>query len=382
MFQFNKSEDQDSEFKMLLPVSSRKWLKTLVGYLNSGKEGSIYFGVNDNGVAVGLQYFNSQSSLTTNVNEIHICLNSIEKCVDRTVIFIAEEIQKRITPELLPYYYSINVISKNPFVIELKSRRVTELVYGIKPQAGEEIKYYLRGGSQTRSLNFQEIEQLRQIRQKEINFQYLNSPIPYLAFQQLYNLISPQMKYKEFIKKSLYEEGFVVPGLNYWNYESYLLSDKSSAKVVINNFTNKLNDKYNHNKTIVENLSLPLLLFEVKSILSNLWDQVNEPNLLNELIENSILNNDYYDFANNSPTIEIFYDKITITHYDKFDKFEKYELNRRIVENNLYPNLLIYLRKNNILNYSNKKFKKLISKYGDKFYVCDRFSITFTVFYK
>ncbi|PAF54843.1 helix-turn-helix domain-containing protein [Mycoplasmopsis agassizii] len=340
-------EDESYEFKLLLNYDSKKWLKTVVGFLNNGFGGNLYFGIRDDGEMVGLEFFqkdqlsHKQASI---MNPIHFCSDEIFKCVDRTIIYISNEISKNIYPYLLPFFYKISLRSKDPYIIELRVKPTREIIYSLVDD--QKNKYpgsvYLRDGSQTIKLKKNEINVLEKNREKEVNYSYLQSNNQSLSFVQLYNHIKTDQSYKQFVHEELRMNGFLISTKNTWNYEAFLLSDRSEIKTTINNFSNHLEPEYNNKQTIIWNQSLLMHFLKIHEILEPIWYLSVESDLLKAAIWAVLMQNEYFDFSNNGPVIEVFEEYINLkafvkSEYTFFETLQK--------GSNKYPHVKLLLKK-------------------------------------
>ncbi|UVD81590.1 ATP-binding protein [Mycoplasma iguanae] len=384
--QLSSGEDSRIEYKLFFPESDYKWLKTIVAFLNSGLGGKIYFGINDKGQEEGLVFFtkNDEKAQILKLSKIHFCnnLDNISKCVDRALIYISDQITKHIFPELLSSYYTIEIIKKDPWVICLTIFGSREIIYRLDKSIlknKQSTGVFTRNGSQTAQLLPSEVVILNKSRSQEVNYAYLKSRDKYLEFKKIYQFFKKDYPNYDFFARRFIKENYLyIPKTKNFNYEAYLLSDNNNTKVKINNFSSKLNIDLKPRQLILS--SSPIL--DYIEFLNLFFQDLNkkiqfcQPDILDEIIKNIVLHNDYYHFSNNGPIIEIFDDHII------FNSFQRGGINH-LIEKEIsavkYP--VIWKLANKIFGDSNVGIKK-IQHYYPNAITSDDISVTYRIDFK
>ncbi|CAC13305.1 unknown; predicted coding region [Mycoplasmopsis pulmonis] len=379
-----KGEDSNVEYKLFFSKDANKWLKTIVAFLNSGKGGKIYFGVDDKGNEKGLQYYAWEKRKTSNLNidKIHFCdIANIEKCVDKTLIYIASKIKLMINPWLSNLYFSVKIHKKNPYIILIKIYPTKEIVYELKNTLGSESLVYERIGSQSILLRPKEIAILKNYRKNEIDFQLIPSQVDNLNFMQLREILKAH--YHDYDKnpkfwKKFKEQKLTILKQKYLNYEAFLLSDENTTKIKINNFSKTETDAIPFGQSIIKNKCIfYYIFFLAKHLLFFTKDKIKD-DLLLEIIYNIIIHNDYYHFGNNGPIIEIFDDHIQFLSYQK-NALEKIQKRQSISWK--YPNIVELF---SYLNYQKRGngISNIKKWYGEESISLDEISYLYIIYFK
>lgn len=321
-----KGEDSRVEYKYFFPENDQKWLKTVIAFLNSGLGGQILFGISDTGEKKGIQFFDGKAEEKKNlkISKVHYCYyKNFAKCIDRILIYISNKINNHILPKVLATFYYIEIVQKNPFIISLTILPTSEFVYRLDEKLlsnSKQTGVFLRSGSQTVQLTTKEVEIFSKTRKKQTNIEYLSSSKKRLSFHKLHSFYGDKFpNYSKFLKYFQNNYDLFIPGTKKYNFEAFLLSDSNSIKLKINNFSSQLHPTLKPRQFILKSMCILefvqflLLFFRDLNNYKKLWEE----KLIEGIVKNIVLHNDYYNFNNNGPTIEIFDDHLVFFSYQK-----------------------------------------------------------------
>jgi predicted HTH transcriptional regulator len=288
---FPTQENNRIEFKREL---SDRFERAVVAFLNYPGGGEIIIGVDDNGLAVGLEDCNAVQ------------------------LMVVDRIRNNIRPQVLGLFDVVQDQIDGKDVIRVIVSCGQQRPYYIRKHGMSELGCYIRVGCSSQPMNEEMIEELITKRQ-QITLQTMPSPRQNLTFKQLYiyygeRNFEPTEQFIESLDLRLSDGDF--------NYAAYLLSDENGASIKVASYagTDKV-DLYETREygnrclitatdRILDRMDSENRTFVKVTPKNRLEKERVNSIALREAVINAVIHNDY---AKGFPLVEIFTDRIVVT---------------------------------------------------------------------
>lgn len=287
-------ENQHLEFKQKVTPGLEK---EVVAFLNSKEGGVIYFGVDKNGVSLGMEN------------------------LDQEQLAIKDRLKNNILPSCMGLFDLVTEKKDEKDVIKLIVAGGYEKPYYIKKYGLSEKGAFIRVGSAAEPMQTRQIEQLYNKRTRN-SIGKMKSPKQTLQFQQLhiyYQSLGKNLN-EQFARnlELLTEDGD-------YNYVAYLMNDINNISVQVARYEGlnrvhlKERNEYGYESLIkAVNQVLDKLNLENRTLAEITYKERKEQRLWNavalrEAVINSFVHNDYSNET--APKFEIFDDRLEITSH-------------------------------------------------------------------
>ncbi|HJJ39083.1 MAG TPA: putative DNA binding domain-containing protein [Methanocorpusculum sp.] len=350
-------ESDKIEYKREFPSTPEKFEKEVSAFLNTDG-GTIYFGINDNGITEGIE----------NPDELQLKLK--------------DHIKNNISPNAIDYCKITTETKNDKIVILLKIEPGLEKPfylnkYGMTPKG-----CFKRIGSAVEPMNISQIESILSKRVRN-SLRNISSPNDELNFEQL------RIYYQE--KKKTLNEQF-LKSLNLLtdagkpNYAAYLLADENRNTILFAKYADKTRYNLLSNelfgdyclvksfKQLEGRLASENITFTKITAKERLERKLINEIALRESLLNALLHNDY---ANGSaPKVEFFSDRVEITSYGglPFGITEEEFYSGRSYPRN--PELMRVFRDLDIVEQLGSGIPRIMKEYGKEVFIISENFIT------
>jgi predicted HTH transcriptional regulator len=287
-------ESNRIEFKREL---NDKLERSVVAFLNTNEGGSLYVGIDDDGIAVG-------------VDDIDLVQRQI---VDR--------IKDNISPSALGLFDVAVEKIDGVSIIKIIVSSGIEKPYYIRGQGRSEKGCFIRVGSSVQPMTTRMIDDLYS-RHRSVSLGNIPAPRRDLSFEQLgIYYQAKKLKLNEQFKTSL--ELLLPSGGD--NFVAYMLADENAISIKVAKYAGKdkvdLIENYEYGycclikatNQVLDRLDVENRTFAKITPKTRAEKQMVDRTALREAVINAVVHNDYS--RNAVPTVEIFSDRITITSY-------------------------------------------------------------------